>query len=133
MFSQSAQATNSAAFRLVCGGLLVAIVMSTIVFCLAATGDFFQAGTSSLECRARVLPGIHLAALIPILLGGFGLGFFTFAGRDLPGGTRVRGLCVCFLALIACASSLESFAEQSRQYRQSCIVGSLDLDLPARV
>ena len=75
------------------------------------------------------MPALGLA-LFPILLGGFGLGFFTFAGRELDGRARVAGLFVCLLALAACASSLEPFSERARDYARKCAMASVDAPTP---
>jgi hypothetical protein len=129
-------AAPSPAFRWAGVLLLVAIASSALVFCLVAAGLGFQDAAMALECGTLAfgrLPGVHPAALIPILLGGFGLGFFTFAGGDLRGGTRVRGLCVCFLALGLCSASLESFQHRTRDYRKACPGVGPDAELTARV
>jgi hypothetical protein len=104
--------------------LLPALVLASAVFFLAvARGDWLGSEPAMRSCRRVVaLAGEDVLglALGPILLGGFGLGFFTFAGRDLSTGARVRGLFVCLLALAACAMSLESFSERARGFSSSC-------------
>ena len=84
--------------------LPVAATIAAVVFVLIARGDWLDSTSALARCSqvAEVagMPALGLA-LFPILLGGFGLGFFTFAGRELDGRARVAGLFVCLLALAA--------------------------------
>ena len=116
--------------------LPVLVLSSALLFSLVARGDWLVSASALSRCRTLVGvagPNVLGLALAPILLGGFGLGFFTFAGRDLSTGARVRGLFVCLLGLAVCALSLESFSERARGYAASCgaMANAQEAHLPA--
>ncbi len=100
---------------------------AALSFCVMARGDWLKSASMMGRCSSVVevggVPALGLA-LVPILLGGFGLGFFTFAGRDLDGRARVCGLFLCLASLAACAMSLEAFSEHARSSARECELAS---------